>query len=56
MEEIVKQMGFESEAEFHKLVSSVDLSNPTNLAMFLTWKQTDGTKQGLLKLFSLETK
>lgn len=56
MEKIVKRMGFESEAEFHQLVSSVDLSNPTRLAMFLAWKQADGTKQGLLKLFPLETK
>ena len=49
MEEIVKQMGFKSEKEFHKLVSSVDLTDTINMQMFLQWKQNDGTKKGLLK-------
>ncbi len=50
MEEFVKEMGFESEKEFHQMVASVDLTNPTKMKMFLDWKENDGTKEGLLKV------
>jgi hypothetical protein len=50
MEEFVKEMGFENEKEFHKMVASVDLTNPTKMKMFLDWKESDGTKEGLLLL------
>ena len=55
MEEIVKQMGFKSEKEFHKLVSSVDLTDTIKMQMFLQWKQNDGTKKGLLKVIGWYT-
>lgn len=53
MEEIVKELGFESEKEFHKMVSEVDLTDPSKMLKFLDWKQNDGTKQGLI---NIETK
>lgn len=52
MEEIVKEMGFESEKEFHKMVASVELTNPIKMKLFLDWKENDGTKEGLLKIIS----
>jgi len=48
MDKFVKEMGFESEKEFHKMVSSVDLTK--NMKAFLNWKEEDGTKIGLEKL------
>ena len=50
MEEIVKQLGFESEKEFHKMVSSVDLTISEKMKQFLAWRDNDGTKEGLLKI------
>ena len=52
MEEIVKQMGFENEKEFHKMVSDIDLSNPIKMQKFLKWREEDGTKNGLLKVIN----
>jgi hypothetical protein len=43
-------MGFDSEKEFHKMVSSVDLANPIKLQAFLNWRDNDGTKKGLEKI------
>ncbi len=50
MEELVKEMGFDNEQEFHKLVSNVDITDPIKMQKFLKWKEEDGTKEGLLKL------
>lgn len=50
MEALVKQLGFESEKEFHHLVASVDLSTPEKTAAFKKWQDEDGSKGGLLKL------
>src|ERR1044071_7653107 len=50
MEELVKSLGFESEEEFHHLVSSADLSSPEKIAAFKRWQTEDGSKEGLLKL------
>jgi len=50
LEDLVKKNGFESEREFHKLVSSVNLSSPQKMAAFKKWKEEDGTKEGILKL------
>ncbi len=47
MEDFVKEMGFDSEKEFHKMVSSVDLTNPLKMKLFLRWKEEDGSKKGL---------
>lgn len=52
MEELVKEMGFESEKEFHELMSKPDLSDPKKMKMFLEWKYNDGTKEGLLKVIA----
>lgn len=52
MEEIIKQMGFESQEEFNRLVSSVDLTNTSTMQKFLDWKENDGTKQGLIKIIN----
>lgn len=51
IEEIVKEMGFDSLSEFNKLVSSVDISTPEKLKLFQQWKENDGTKEGLLKIY-----
>ena len=50
MEELVKQLGFESVEEFHKLNATPDLSDPKKMRMYLEWKDNDGTKEGLLKV------
>ena len=50
LKELVKEMGFESEKEFHKMVANVDLSDPNKMKKFLEWKENDGTKQGLIKI------
>lgn len=50
MEEIVKELGFENEKEFHKLVASTDTATPEQYNKFKDWQFNDGTKEGLLKL------
>lgn len=47
----VLQSGFASEEEFFLMVSSVDLSTPAKLVAFERWKDSDGSKTGLEKLF-----
>jgi len=49
-EEALKDLGFESSQEFHKLVAAVDLSTPEKLEAFKLWQYGDGTKDGLLQL------
>ena len=56
MEELVKQMGFESVKEFHKLCATPNLSNGIVMEMFLDWKENDGTKEGLLKVIDFSNK
>jgi hypothetical protein len=53
MEELVKQMGFGSLEEYHRLVANVDLSTLEKLNAFNEWKNEDGTKEGILKLPTL---
>ncbi len=50
LNETVKELGFENEKEFYKLVASVDITTTAELASFNDWKLNDGTKKGLLKL------
>ena len=45
-----REAGFESIEEWHKLVSSIDISTPDKVIAFTKWKIEDGSKQGLLKL------
>jgi len=49
-EKILKELGFEDEQEFFKLVSSVDLSTQEKREAFKKWQEEDGTKEGLIKL------
>lgn len=50
MEEILKEKGFESEKEFHQMVTDVILSDIDKTNLFFEWIKKDGTKNGLLKL------
>lgn len=50
MEEIVKQYGFESVGEFHRMVADVDLTSAEKIAAFKKWQEDDGTKKGLIAL------
>ena len=50
MEKIIKELGFSSVEEFHKLNSTPDISDPNKMKMYLDWKENDGTKEGLLKV------
>lgn len=54
MEEFVKQAGFESLQEFNSMVSNVDISNPDKLSAFKSWQNDDGSKEGLLKLRTIQ--
>lgn len=46
-EEVFKELGFESSAEFNKMVADVDLSSAEKIAVFKSWQENDGTKSGL---------
>lgn len=50
MKLIYEQIGFNGEAEFHRMVSGVDLSTNEAIQQFKTWQEIDGTKEGLMKL------
>lgn len=52
MEEFVKEMGFTSLEEFNRLVATVDINSKEKMKSFTDWKENDGTKEGLLLLFS----
>lgn len=47
---LLTQLGFESAAEFHRMVADVDLSSTERIAAFKHWQEHDGTKQGLMCL------
>lgn len=51
---LAEELGFESEEEMHRLIASVDLSSQSQFAAFLTWRDTDGTKSGLVRLLPNE--
>jgi hypothetical protein len=50
LEELIKEMGFESEEEFFRLVASVPLDTKEKMKAFEDWKFNDGTKEGLMRL------
>jgi hypothetical protein len=52
MEDLIKELGFESVQEYHRLVASADLSTAEKLKAFEAWKNEDGSKAGLLKLIT----
>lgn len=52
MEEIIKEHGFESAKEWAKLIANVpNLTDLKQKKAFEDWKENDGTKEGLLKLY-----
>jgi hypothetical protein len=50
MEELVRLNGFTDVKEFNKLIANVDLSSLLKRETFKHWQHEDGTKEGLLKL------
>ena len=50
LEEVVKELGFENEKEFHSIVANVDIASAKKLEDFRKWQFEDGTKEGLQKL------
>ena len=51
--EVVRELGFADEREFHRLVASRDISTPEKLKAFKSWQEGDGSKAGLLALPTL---
>lgn len=47
---LARALGFESEAEMHRLIASVCLETAYQRLLFSDWKLNDGTKAGLLRL------
>lgn len=43
----VTEFGFESHAEFSRMVCSVNLTDPLGMADFKSWQHLDGSKTGL---------
>lgn len=56
MDELAKAMGFDDEAEFHRMIAAVDLDDLATSYMFLRWKQHDGSRAGLALLKTKETR
>lgn len=52
MDELARQMGFLDFKEMSSLIAHVDISTPERLAAFNLWKQSDGSKYGLLCLYA----
>lgn len=52
MERAAREAGFGGEAELHRLVASVNLSDPDTMRRFLDWRNNDGSKRGLLVILS----
>lgn len=50
MDQFARSNGFKNSAEMFALVSSVDLKTPEKMDAFLKWKNSDGTKLGLIPL------
>ena len=50
IDEMVKELGFESEKEFNTMVASLNISTPDKYKAFRIWKDTDGSKPGLAAL------
>lgn len=55
-EQTLNDLGFESVQEFYDMVAAVDLSSIEKQKAFNSWKENDGTKDGLLKLEIKENK
>ena len=55
MEEIVKEMGFDSLEEYHSMVSNFPMSSQLAFDSFEQWKRDDGTKKGLEEITRIFT-
>jgi hypothetical protein len=55
-DDIYKKCGFENEREMMTMVCSVDLGTQEKIDRFNVWKEIDGTKQGLEKVISLNSR
>ena len=54
MEELLKKLGFESFQEWTRLVANVPgLTDSKRLKAFEDWKENDGSKEGLMKLYEV---
>ena len=54
MDMVAMANGFESAAEMNRMVARVDIQTDEQLRKFTIWKETDGTKEGLVKLMELK--
>jgi hypothetical protein len=52
LEQIYISLGFESAQEYNRLIGSLELETPGQLAAFKKWDAEDGTKEGLEKLIN----
>lgn len=53
IEQLAHNMGFASPSEMSRLISRADLTTAEGRTAFLTWRNEDGTKAGLLSLLKL---
>lgn len=56
LDDVVKELGFEDEMDFHRLVASIDLSTVEHREAFKDWQFQDGSKTGLLKLRAINNR
>jgi len=52
LEQAVLDLEFESEEEFHRLVTGVDISTHGRRIAFKSWQTEDGSKAGLVGLLT----
>lgn len=48
--EVVIELGFKDEREFHRMVASYDISSEERMEKFRSWQLNDGTRNGLQTL------
>jgi hypothetical protein len=53
IDRVLRELGFEDEKEFNRLVSSVNLTSGNRRLLFKQWQQDDGTKKGLLHVMEV---
>lgn len=52
LDSMSNEFGFTDHAELVDLVAKVDLSTTAKVEAFMDWRDTDGSKAGLLKLLA----
>lgn len=53
IDKLAHDMGFASPTEMSRLISRADLTTAEGRTAYLTWRNEDGTKAGLLSLLKL---